>query len=67
MTCSASVLFCATRCAAWASLEKYASGDAKPRSKKAQLKKVDALSAERHGADYPERRAFLVGSSKDEL
>ena len=53
--------------AAWAALEKYVSGDAKPRSKKAQLKKVDALSAERHGAVYPERRAFLVGSSKDEL
>ena len=52
--------------AAWASLEKYASGDAKPRSKKAQLKKVDALSAERHGAAYPERRAFLA-SGKDEL
>ena len=53
--------------AAWAALEKYVNGDAKPRSKKAQLKKIDALSAERHGADYPERRAFLVGSSKDEL
>ena len=52
--------------AAWAALEKYVSGDAKPRSKKAQLKKIDALSAERHGADYPERRAFLA-SGKDEL
>ena len=52
--------------AAWAALEKYANGDAKPRSKKAQLKKIDALSAERHGADYPERRAFLA-SGKDEL
>ena len=49
-----------------AALEKYANGDAKPRSKKAQLKKIDALSAERHGADYPERRAFLA-SGKDEL
>ena len=52
--------------AAWAALEKYANGDAKPRSKKAQLKKIDALSAERHGIDYPERRAFL-GGGKDEL
>ena len=47
-------------------MEKYVNGDAKPRSKKAQLKKIDALSAERHGANYPERRTFL-GGGKDEL